>query len=319
MAEQNIPEHASLATALYNAAKQLMSVSETPRLDAELLAAHVLGLGRMEMLARLQDLTAPTGYAELIDRRLTHEPVAYITGIQPFWDLDLHVTPAVLIPRSDSETLIEASLEAYTKLKYTPRHILDLGTGSGALLLAALSAFPTATGVGIDASNTAIGVAKDNATRCGMSGRVSFARINWRHNGWVEQALQRNRSAELVEVRLSGKHPSAGSGLRSITPRSFDLILANPPYIATDTLLDPMVTKHEPHEALFAGADGLDDYHILLPALPALLASNGIAIFEIGFDQAESVSDIARTAGLEPSLRLDLSGNPRALVLKRME
>ncbi len=287
MADQISHDHISLATALYVAAKKLASVSETPRLDAELLAAHALGLGKMEMLTHLPDLAVPTGFAALIDRRIAHEPLAYITGSQAFWDLELRVTPDVLVPRSDSETLIEAALEAFSKAASPPRMILDLGTGSGALLLAALSEFPVATGIGIDASNAALAVAKDNAISCNLTERTTFARINWRQSGWIDQLTA-----------------------------PFDLILANPPYIAMDTVLDPMVAKYEPHEALFAGTDGLDDYRILLPAIPALLASNGIAIFEIGFDQAESVSDLAIKVGLKSSLRLDLSGNPRALVLK---
>jgi release factor glutamine methyltransferase len=128
----------SLAAALRDAAALLSAISDTARLDAELLAAHLLGLGRMEMLAQMRDLPVPEGLDALIARRAEHEPVAYITGRQAFWDLELSVTPDVLIPRADSETLIEAAQAAFAGLK-PPARILDLGTGSGALLLAALS------------------------------------------------------------------------------------------------------------------------------------------------------------------------------------
>ncbi len=239
------------------------------------------------MLVKCAELEMPAGYDAMIARRQGHEPVAYITGRQAFWDLDLLITTDVLIPRSDSETLIDASVSAFAD-RAAPATILDLGTGSGALLLAALSAFPTATGIGIDASKAALAVAKQNAEICGFNDRTNLVLIDWRVDGWL-----------------------------AALPAPFDLILANPPYIADGTSLDEMVAQHEPHNALFAGSDGLDDYRILLPAMANLLSVGGTAIFEIGFDQADSVSNLARNAGLEPSLRLDLSGNPRALVLKR--
>jgi release factor glutamine methyltransferase len=269
--------------ALRNATLKLAGVSETPRLDAELLMVFALGCSRSALLLGLSDLCEPDGFAALIERRMAHEPVAYITGTQAFWDIDLHVTPDVLIPRADSETLIEAAVAAFPG-RERPRRILDLGTGSGALLLAALSAFPSAQGTGIDASAAALGVAKGNADRLGFGERATFHCLNWRDANWAT---------------------ALGS--------PFDLILCNPPYVEENAALAPMVKAYEPHSALFAGADGMDDYARLLPAIPSLLAQGGIAVFEIGASQAQAVSDLAQASGLMASLHIDLAGNPRAL------
>jgi release factor glutamine methyltransferase len=266
------------ASSLRDATTRLAGVSATPRLDAELLMAHAIGCTRSEMLLRQADLAVPDGFAALVERRLAHEPVAYITGWQAFWDLDLAVTSDVLIPRADSETLIDAALEGSA-----PTRILDLGTGSGALLLSALSAFPEAAGIGLDASEKALAVAKANAGRLGFAARSQWLHRSWRDAGW-----------------------SDGLG-------RFDLILCNPPYVEDDAPLEPMVAAHEPHSALFAGPEGLDDYRILIPQIPALLASGGIAIFEIGHTQAAAVSDLASNVGLSTEMRRDLAGKPRAL------
>jgi release factor glutamine methyltransferase len=152
-----------LREALTAAANRLTEVSDTPRLDAELLAAHLLNIDRNALLLSHLEAEVPPGFLALVDRRMTSEPIAYILGHREFWTLDLKVVPGVLIPRPDSETLIEAALKWFGPR--APETVLDLGTGSGALLLAALSEFPKAVGVGVDQSPTALAVASENAAR----------------------------------------------------------------------------------------------------------------------------------------------------------
>ncbi len=273
----------SVPETLRDAAIMLDGISETPRLDAELLMAYALGIDRSAMLLKQRDLAVPDGFSALLKRRMADEPIAYITGVQAFWDLQLRVTPDVLIPRADSETLIEAAVAAFAG-RAGPDMVLDLGTGSGALLLAALSCFPGARGVGIDASPAALSVARANAEALGFAERATFKEMSWRDAGWAGM--------------LNGP---------------YDLILCNPPYIETGAVLSPMVANYEPHSALFAGEQGLDDYRIVIPHLPLLLAPTGVAIFEIGYTQADAVTAIAAQAGLNSILHSDLAGKPRAL------
>ncbi len=275
----------SLITALHNATAQLTEYSDTPRLDAELLAAHLLELSRMDMLAQSSALHVPQGFDALISRRIAHEPVAYITGHQPFWDLDFTVSPDVLIPRSDSETLIEVAVNTFANAP-SPARICDLGTGSGCLILSALSIFPQAKGTAIDASNAAIRIAVENADRLHLSNRVNFHHLSWHEMGWMEKL-----------------------------DAPYDLILANPPYVETSAELSPMVALHEPASALYAGEDGLDDYKIIIPALPDILSDNGVALVEIGYMQAKLVGDLAQKIGLNVTLHCDLNDLPRCLEL----
>ena len=273
----------TVALAIREAAEVLAAVSDTPRLDAELLMAHVLGVTRPEMLLRAMRDPVPAGIASLVVRRLRHEPVAYIVGTQEFYGLELIVTSDVLIPRSDSETLIEAARTSLAER--APARVLDLGTGSGALLLAALALWPAAQGVGIDRSLAAVAVAAANAGRLGMASRARLLHDDWRRRHWSD-ALGR-----------------------------FALILANPPYVEDDAALAPEVRGHEPAGALFAGAQGLDAYRVLIPQLAALLEPAGLAIVEIGATQADAVARIAIEASLDAELHRDLGGRPRALAL----
>ena len=274
------------ASALRTAAQALAAISDSPRLDAELLMAHGLQIERAELLLKLPGLSAPDDFPALVERRRESEPVAHIVGRKEFWGLDFQVTPDVLIPRPDSELLIEEAVRIFAAAP--PSRIVDLGTGSGALLLAALHEFPDARGVGIDASAAALQIAHNNADALGMADRGSFMLLDWTLPGWTD---------------------SLGSG--------FDLILANPPYIATGTRLSTDVADFEPHQALFAGNQGLDDYRILIPALDKLLSPSGTALIEIGFDQANSVGAIAEELSYHVELKQDLSGNDRMIVLHR--
>ncbi|WP_254913103.1 peptide chain release factor N(5)-glutamine methyltransferase [Novosphingobium sp. B 225] len=259
--------------------------TDTARFDAEVLMAHALGVSRSELFLRRMGDAPPPHFAELVLRRAGHEPVAHIVGSVGFWGLDFVVTPHVLIPRGDSETLIEAAVQAFAGAP--PRRVLDLGTGSGCLLLAALHEWPDAEAVGIDRSDAALAVATDNARRLpGTNGPARLLRRDWTQGGWAQGLGQ------------------------------FDLVLANPPYVEDEAALEPSVRDHEPGGALFAGPEGLDDYRLLLPQLPALLTPGGIAMVEIGASQAPAVEAIAAAAGFTATLHLDLADRPRALELK---
>jgi release factor glutamine methyltransferase len=268
--------------AIRAAAERLAATSDTARLDAELLMAHALGLSRSDMLLRAMREPAPAGLAALVERRAAREPVAYITGAAEFYGLTLKVTPATLIPRGDSETLIEAALE----LAGESGRVIDLGTGSGALLLAVLANRAGWSGVGIDASPDAVAVAAANAETLGLAERSQWLHRNWHTPGWADDLGQ------------------------------FELILCNPPYVEAGATLDAQVRDYEPASALFAGPEGLDDYRVLIPQLVKLLVPGGVAIFEIGHTQAEAVGAIAAAAGLSANLRHDLAGRPRALILR---
>lgn len=270
-----------LREALIAAAQRLSEVSDTPRLDAELLAAHALDVERNTLLLNHLEDAVPAAFGALVERRLSSEPVAYITGRRDFWTLSLKVAPGVLIPRPDSETLIEAALSFFSDRQ--PETILDLGTGSGALLLAALSEFPDSRGLGIDQSDAALAIATENARTCGFADRARFECGNW------------------------------GRGIEN----SFDLVLCNPPYISTEADLPQTVVAFEPASALFAGSDGLSDYRTLVPQIDRLLAPDGCAILEIGFDQAASVGTMFAETGLSVEVWKDLGGRDRCLLLTK--
>lgn len=260
---------------------------ENPRLEARLLLAHAMGSTTEALLRDPRAAVPPEAIARFraaLGQRLARLPMARILGRVGFWTLDLEVGPETLIPRADSETLIEAALEA----GITPRRILDLGTGTGCLLLAALSAYPEAWGLGLDLRPDAAALAARNAGRNGLAHRAAFAAGDW-------------------AAALHGR---------------FDLILSNPPYIERAAIpgLMPEVALHEPESALDGGADGLDAYRILACALPRLLAPGGLAVLELGEGQGPAVAALARAQGLVVAgLKADLGGISRALMLKISE
>jgi release factor glutamine methyltransferase len=211
------------------------------------------------------------------------EPLALILGRREFWSLDFAVSPATLIPRPESETLIEAALAAFAN-RAPPQRVLDLGTGTGCLLLAVLSEFSASFGIGVDRSAAAASLAARNAASLGMAGRAAF---------------------------LCGDWASALAG-------RFDLVLCNPPYIASGQLgeLMPEVSRYEPLSALDGGPDGYCAYRRLIPGLHRLLTPDGAALLELGAGQADTVAGLTREAGFAPAVRRDLSGIDRVLVLQ---
>ncbi len=252
------------------------------RIDAEILMAHALGMSRSAMLLSAMRDPAPESFAPLLARRLADEPVAYILGSAEFFGRSFAVSPAVLIPRGDSESVVAAALEAAP----AARSILDCGTGSGALLLTLLAELPQASGTGIDRSDAALKVARANAEALGLASRTKLVPADWTVSGWAADMGR------------------------------FDLVIANPPYVEADAMLDASVREHEPHGALFAGPEGLDDYRVIIPQLHKLLVPGGIAVLEIGASQNEAVGALARESGFAVTLRRDLADRPRALILR---
>ena len=269
-----------IARALDDATRQLHETSDTARLDAELLMAESLHIDRDKLILSPPDRDVPKRFWSMVKRRLKDEPIAYITGRRAFWNIDLHVGPGVLVPRPDSEVLIASAIEHFEK-NGGPQRILDLGTGPGTLLLAALDIWPDATGLGIDVSRRALSYASANARRLGFEKRLKFKTGNW------------------------------AEGIKE----SFDLILCNPPYVAEGAELGPGVREYEPDEALFAGEKGLDAYAELAPQLPGLLNKGGLAAVEIGHDQAKSVTALLERNGLSARVVNDLAERPRAVLL----
>jgi release factor glutamine methyltransferase len=266
--------------ALADAARQLEPTSDTARLDAELLMAESLHVDRDRLILSPPNRPVPDRFWEMIERRKLGEPVAYITGRRAFWNIELHVGPGVLVPRPDSEVLISSAIEHFDGGN-APGRILDLGTGPGTLLLAALDIWPGATGLGADVSRQALSYAAANARRLGFDIRATLRLGNW---------------------------------AEGITER-FDLLLCNPPYVAEGAELGRGVAEYEPDEALFAGEEGLGAYRALAPQLPKLLNAGGLAAVEIGPSQAAAVVRLLARDGLAAKVVQDLGGRDRAVLL----
>jgi release factor glutamine methyltransferase len=242
--------------------------------------AEALGIDRDRLLLSPPDRDIPERFWNMVDRRYSGEPVSYITGRRAFWNIELHVGPGVLIPRPDSEVLIAAAIEHFEGGE-GPRRILDLGTGPGTLLLAALDIWPRATGLGIDRSRRAMSYAAANARRLRLEDRVDLRLGDW--------------ADDIDEV--------------------FDLVLCNPPYVAEGAATGPGVAEHEPPEALFAGPDGLDCIRRLAPEFSRLLAPDGLAVVEIGHEQGNAAASVLGCCGLHAKLAHDLAGRDRAVRL----
>ncbi|WP_298470224.1 peptide chain release factor N(5)-glutamine methyltransferase [uncultured Erythrobacter sp.] len=282
----------TVAEAIRAATERLSATSDTARLDAELLMAHALAVSRSDVLVHRMNDAAPAEFHRLIERREQFEPVAYITGHQEFFGRSFKVTRDTLIPRADSETIVEAALEVLGDPAYVTEGILDLGTGTGALLLSVLAERPGVRGFGIDISAPAVAVARENSRILGLHDRVTFETASWHDLGFQHS---------------SGWKDSTGL---------YDLVIANPPYVEIDAPLDKDVKDYEPASALFAGKDGLDEYRAIIPELGNLLAHDGAAVLEIGHTQAQAVTKLAENAGFSVEIRNDLANRPRCAILR---
>lgn len=274
---------------LWTAARRRLEAAgvDSPVIDARLLLEAGAGVGRVDIVTdprRPMSADQVAAVEALLRRREAREPIGHILGRKGFWTMDFAVNADVLSPRPETELLVEVAME--TLPKGWPARVLDLGVGSGAILLSVLAERPHSTGVGVDASEAALAVARANAARHGLSDRATLQLGDW---------------AEGIEG-------------------PFDLILSNPPYIPSGDIagLEPEVAKWEPRLALDGGPDGLEPYRRIMAELPRLLAPGAAFAFEVGRGQAEAVQALAEAQGLTTTTpRMDLAGIPRVVAGRR--
>ena len=260
---------------------------EAADVDGRLLVGHALHLDRARLIAqsdRILEAREINVISALAARRLKHEPISRILGQKEFWSIALAITPDVLVPRPETETVVEGALDFVVRggLRMEKLRILDIGTGSGALLLALLRELPNATGTGTDISTGALKVARENAARCGVEGRCTFVVCD----------------------------------IASVVEGPFDLLVSNPPYIAHNeiTSLAPEVKNYDPTVALDGGDDGLAAYRAIAADAKRLLAPGARMFVELGAGQEAAVRDLFTNVGLIAGIaRTDLAGIPRVL------
>lgn len=276
----------SLDAAVAAAAARLAGCGiDEARAEARMLVCEAAGIDRAVLLGhgeRPLDAAAAARLAGMLEARCARVPMAQVIGRRGFWEHEFAVTADTLAPRPESELLIEAALARADAAR--PLRLLDLGTGTGCLLLTLLAAWPHAWGLGIDRSAAALAVASGNRHRLGLASRCALLQADW-------------------DAAIAGR---------------FDIVVANPPYIPGAEIADlaPEVADHEPRLALDGGSDGLDPYRLLFPRMAALLAADGIALFEHGAGQGEALEALAASAGLAVLARLDdLAGHDRCIVL----
>ena len=278
------PDSPTIAETLRAGAGRLAAAGiDSPRLEARILLAHALGCSSEDLVRDLTVRVSSPDFAGLLARRTAREPLAFILGWREFWSLRFHVSPATLIPRPETETVVGTAL-TLSPNPLAPSRVLDLGTGTGCLLLAFLHERPGAFGIGTDRSAAAACVARRNARDLGLAPRSAFLCGDW---------------ANPVDGR-------------------FDLVLSNPPYIPSPDLatLMPEVARHEPRAALDGGLYGLTAYRAIIGALPRLLTPKGAAVLELGIGQCDAVAAIAAAAGFRAEARPDLTGTARAMILR---
>jgi release factor glutamine methyltransferase len=262
---------------------------ESSRLDAEVLLANLLGLSRLDLYLKFERPISESeriAYRERIARRAGHEPVAYIVGEREFWSLPLRVTPDVLIPRPDTETVVQAVLDRFSG----PGKVVDVGTGSGAIALAVASERPHADVLATESSEAALAVARENGDR------NELQRVRWFSGDWL--------------APVAGEAP-------------FDVVVSNPPYVSASEMeeLSEDVREFEPRAALTDEGDGLSSYRQLIPQAAEAVRPGGWLILEIGSTQASQVCALVTESGHfdEPQVEQDLGGNDRVVVAKRSE
>jgi release factor glutamine methyltransferase len=287
-----MPDAMTLNQAFVGAAAKLREAGiETPELDARALLCHAAALSHEAYIAKAGDRLAPAALARLersLARRLEREPVSRITGTREFYGRSFEIGPQALDPRPDTETLIDAALALVDQNGWRDRNLrlLDLGTGTGCILVTLLAELPNAVGIGIDRSPAALRLAAANATRLGVAHRATFIAADWLDG-------------------IGGE---------------FDLVLSNPPYLATGEIagLQPEVAAYDPRLALDGGPHGLDAYARIAASAPAILAEGGRLLVEIGASQAAQVSAMFRAAGLDldrdQAIARDLAGRPRVVM-----
>lgn len=260
---------------------------ESPELDTRLLIGHALGLEHATLVSAADRKLTATEIAQiesLAKRRLAHEPVAHILGRKEFWGLELQITGEVLVPRPETETIVEAVLELLSSKRNESLRIVDLGTGSGALLIALLHEFQNATGIATDISPAALDIARANVWKHGLNKRVDFVLCSY------------------------------GTAL----PDGYDLVVSNPPYIRSSDIasLAPDVKDYDPRLALDGGADGLDAYRAIAADARRLVVPGGLMVLEVGAGQAGEVRDLLVNAGMSAKgpPHPDMAGIPRAVV-----
>ncbi|UTW55747.1 peptide chain release factor N(5)-glutamine methyltransferase [Kordiimonas sp. SCSIO 12610] len=288
MTGQSVP----LGICLENAVTKVANAgSSSPQFDVELLCEHVFGLDRTQQIMKRHETVSKhqeTIFQALVDRRCNAEPVAYIIGEQEFWSLPFRVNEHTLIPRPDTETLVEVALKRIPVSAWKPR-LLDIGVGSGCVLLSILTELTEAIGIGCDISTGALEVARGNADRLGLSKRVEFFELDILNEQMIDD-------------------------LKALGP--FDVIVSNPPYIPDADIKDlmPDVKDYEPLSALEGGDDGLLFYRKITQLAPLLLNDGGLLAFEVGIKQSEDVASLMREQGLTSiEVKNDLGGVPRVV------
>jgi len=283
----SLPKKNLAATLIKMAEKKLSGIGiEKPRFEARILLAYVLEIKPLDLISdpeRNCSFEQTQQFETLVRRRVCREPISHLLGRREFWSLNFRVTKDVLDPRPDSETIVAEALKRFP-IKRDPLSVLDIGVGSGCLLLSVLHERPLANGLGIDVSQAAIDIAITNASQMGLANRAEFKCMSW---------------------------------VRGIATK-FDLVLCNPPYIASSEieLLETEVRKYEPRLALDGGWDGLAAYRKIIPQLCRILNRSGLAIFELGLGQVGGVISLAEEYGLKTLAQpKDLSGHTRCLVV----